>query len=72
MLRRSNFIVLRFRHDSKLPKLFVKLLHKLFDARLQRSEIMILQLLCFGRSRAEQRSPCINEILSLQEKLFIN
>ena len=72
MLGRSYLVMLSLCRYSKLPQLLVYLLHKSGDALTDRAEIMILQLLPFGRHRSEQGPSGVNQILSLQVFLLIH
>ena len=71
MLPRRHLVVLGFGKHAKAPQFFVHLRHKFADAGFEGSEIMILQLLPFGRRRAEQRAPGIKQILAAAKKLRV-
>ena len=55
VLRGGDLVVLGLGQDAQLPQLLVQIVHELGHARLQRAEVVILQLLALGRARAEQR-----------------
>lgn len=62
MLAGRDFVVLRLGEYAEFPKLFIQLLHIVYDALFDRAEIVIFQFLALGRARAEQRSSRKNEI----------
>ena len=72
MLGRRNLIVLRLRKDPQLPQLRVQILHKLKDPGLDRTEVMIIQLLSLGRHRTEQSSSGVDQIRPFQKHLPID
>ena len=60
-----HLVVLGLGEDAVPPQLFVQFLHKGGNARLDGAEIVVLQLLPFGRLGAEQRPARKDEVLSL-------
>ena len=72
VLRRSNFVVLRLGKDAHFPQFQIEIPHERCDARTDRAEIVILQLLTLGRRSAEQSAAAQAEILALEIQLFIN
>ena len=72
VLRRRHFIMLRLCQDSKLPQFVVQVFHIGQHARLDRSEIMILQLLALRRLCAVQRAARINQIFSFLADVLVN
>ena len=54
MLGGSHLVVLGLGHHAELPQLLVQVFHIRRDSRLDRPEVVIVHLLAFGRSRAEQ------------------
>ena len=71
MLCGSNLVMLRFGIDAELPKLFIQVLHKGLNARLDRTEIMILHFLPLRRLCSEQSAAGENEIFTLIVKRFV-
>ena len=67
MLGRGNLVVLCFGIDAELPELLVQFLHISLHTRLDGSEIVVVQLLAFGRFRAEKCSSGVTQILALQK-----
>ena len=72
MLRRRDLVVLGLGQDAKLPKLLVQLLHICRDARADGAEIVVVQLLPLGRSRAEKRPAAQAQILAPEVKLLVD
>ena len=58
--------------DAKLPQLLVQLVHVCLDARLDRSEVMVVQFLAFRRLCPEKCSPRIDKVSSLFKHLLVN
>ena len=71
MLAGCNFFVLRFGGDAQLPQLIVQLLHKRLNAGINRTEIMIVQLLTLRRFRAEQSAPGKAQIFSFFIQILV-
>ena len=65
VLAGCNLVVLRLGVYAQLPELLVQIGHEGLDARADRAEVVILQLLALGGHRAEQSSSGIYQILSL-------
>ena len=72
MLGRGGLIMLSFGRNAQLPKLDIQLPHKAGHLLLDISEIVILQLLAFGRLGAEKRPPRENQVLALAVEVFRN
>ena len=64
MLSGRNLVVLGFGEDAELPQFGVQLLHERLNTRLERAEIMVVQLLPAGCGRAEERSAAEAQILA--------
>ena len=64
--------MLGFRENTELPQLVVEILHIREDARLDRTEVVIVELLTLGRTSAEERAACIDQILALCVQLLGN
>ena len=72
MLSGRNLVVLGFGEYAELPKLLVKLLHELRNARLQLSEVVVIKLLSLGSLCSEKCSACIDKVFSLIVEFFGN
>ena len=72
MLRGRDLVVLGLREDAELPELLVQILHIGLHARLDRAEIVILQLLPLRGLRAEERPAGVDQILSLEKELPVD
>ena len=68
----SNLVMLGFGEHSDLPELIVKLLHKGGDSRLYRSEVMIVELLSFGRTGSEKGAPGVYKVGTAVKKLLVH
>ena len=77
VLRGGDLVMLGFRRNAELPQLLVQLVHKRRHAGLDRTEIMVVQLLPLGRAGAEQRPSRINQVgtalinAAVNEKVFL-
>ena len=71
MLAGCNFFMLRFGGDAQLPQLIVQFLHKCLNAGINRTEIMIVQLLTLRRFRAEQSAPGKAQIFSFFIQILV-
>ena len=72
MLARRDLVVLGLRADAQLPELVVQVLHERLDARADRAEVVILQLLALGRHRAEERAAGQDQVRALLVVLLID
>ena len=72
MLRGRDLIVLRLCGDAELPELDVHIPHKRGDPSADDAVVMVIELLALGRHGAEQRPPCIDEILAFQVLLPVD
>ena len=67
MLGRGDLIVLGLDENPQFPKFPVQVLHKFSHPGLDRTKIVIFQLLSLGRHGSEQRPPAEHQVLSLAE-----
>ena len=72
VLGRRHLVMLGLGQYAQLPKLLVQLLHKSGNAGADGTEVVILQLLPFGRFGAEQRAAGKDQILTLLEGRLIH
>ena len=72
MLCRGHLIVLGLCRDTKLPELLVDIPHERRNSLAKGSEVVVIQLLPLRRHRPEQSSACVDEILSLLERVLVN
>ena len=72
VLRGGNFIVLGLGEDAQLPQLFVQIGHERLNARLNRTEIVVFQLLPLRRLVAEQGAAGENQVLALVVERLVN
>ena len=68
----GNFIVLGLGEDAQLPQLFVQVGHERLNARLNRTEIVVFQLLPLRRLVAEQGAAGENQVLALVVERLVN
>ncbi len=61
-LRRRDLVVARLRGDAELPEARLDLGHELEDARLDRAEVVVFELLVLRGRRAEHRAPRLEEV----------
>ena len=71
MLCRSHFVMLCFCCNTKLPQLFVHILHKCCDSLTDGAEVMIIHFLTLGRHSSKKGTSCKDQVFSLQVFLFI-
>lgn len=71
VLRGCRFVVLCLCIDPQLPKLRVEFFHELHYPRSYRAEVVVVQFLPLRRTRTEQRTPRITQILSLQGRFSV-
>ena len=72
MLSRCNLVVLGLCEDSKLPELFIKILHEALYTWLDLSEIVIIELLSLWRLVSEKGTTCIEKVRSLSVYVLID
>ena len=65
VLCRSRLVMLCLSKNTKLPKLLIKVMHKVHNTRLNASVIMVVQLLSLGRLSSEKSSACENKVGTL-------
>ncbi len=72
MLSGRDFVVFGLCENSELPELFVEIFHVRGDGRFNDPEIVIFELLAFGRFRAEEGAPGIAQVGPFVERFFRN
>ena len=72
VLGRGHLVVLRLRQDAQLPELLVQILHVGLYPRLDRAEVVVLQLLALRGLRAEEGAPGEDQILALEIHLAVH
>ena len=72
VLRGGDLVVLGLGRDAEPPELLVQLAHESRHARLDRAEIMVVQLLSLGRARAEKRTPGVDQVGALLVNAAVN
>ena len=72
VLRGRDLVVLGLCEHAELPKLRVQLLHERRNARLDRAEVVVVQLLPLGRHRAKERAAGVEQVLALCKKLLVH
>jgi len=72
VLCRSNFVMLCFSKNAKLPKLFIKLLHISRNSWLNYAEVMVLKLLTLRRSCTEKCPSAVDKVFTLLIHFLIN
>ena len=72
MLCRGHLIVLGLCRDTKLPEFLIDIPHERRNSLAEGSEVVVIQLLPLRRHRPEQGSACVDEILSLLERVLVN
>ena len=72
MLSRCDLIVLCLCRNPEFPEFKIHIPHIRRDSRTQRSEIVIIEFLTFGRHCSEKRAPCKDQIHSLQIFFSVN
>ena len=72
VLRGRDLVVLGLGVDAQLPELLIQILHERLDARADRAEVVILELLALGRHRAEERAAGQDQIRALLVILLVD
>ena len=71
-LRGRDLVVARLGGDAEAPELALDLLHELQDARADRAEVVVLELLVAGRRGAEERAAGLDEVGALEVELSVD
>ena len=72
VLLRRNFVVSRLHRHAELPQLVLALLHVGQHARLDRTEVVVFELLALRRLRAEQRAAGRDQIGTTQVEVAVD
>ena len=68
----SDLIVLGLGIDAQLPQLLVQLRHERLDALFDRAEVVVVELLTLGRTRAEEGASGIFQILAAFVNILVD
>ena len=71
-LRRRDLVVARLRRDAELPEALLDLGHELEDARLDRAEVVVFELLVLRGRRTEHRAPGLQEVRALHVETTVD
>jgi hypothetical protein len=68
----ATSLCFRLREDAELPELLVEVGHILGHARMERAEVVVVELLSLGRPGSEERAARVAQVLALFVELAVD